>query len=102
MRELFQRYDGGESVAQARRDLAKRGLKLSITRAHELLRNPFYAGFLVLADGTEIAGQWPALVTRDQFNRVRERLRRPRHERATRPYDAARGNVPAQGLRIVR
>jgi site-specific DNA recombinase len=97
MRQLFAWVDGGEPVAHAVSQLRKRGLRVSRTRAHELLRSPVYCGLTILGNGREIRGQWEPMVSSEQWRRVQARLTGPKPA-ATRPYGRNADDFPLKGF----
>lgn len=72
VRELFERYDNGESIKGLVRFLRARGYELSPTWIRNALRNPHYAGLIVHRE-TLHDGNHDPLVPPDLFHRVQDK-----------------------------
>jgi site-specific DNA recombinase len=89
VRELFARYDRGESLSAIRRDLDARGVRspegarLTLSNLRRTLSRPRYCGLLVHRGEVVGPGCWEPLVDRELFDRVQARLRY--RERTRRP-----------------
>ena len=79
VREIFERYGRGETVADIIKDLNARQIKTSLGRdfnknsLHRLLRNKRYIG-TYLYKGEETPGGMPRIVSDDVFERVQKML----------------------------
>lgn len=95
MRQLFEWVAEGEPVAHAHRQLQKRGLTCSRTRAHELLQHRIYIGETEW-EGEVHAGVWEPLVPRRVWEAVQRRIQEPTHGDA-RAYGSHPDIFPAVG-----
>jgi hypothetical protein len=80
VREIYERYADGESVAEIRQSLSARGIKtktggdqLNFNSIRNMLRNRKYLGEYIYGD-TVITDAYPAVVTQELFNRAQVRL----------------------------
>jgi DNA invertase Pin-like site-specific DNA recombinase len=71
IRRAFELADAGESARAINAQLAAEGHELSLSSLHYLLRNPAYAG-LLRHKGQLYPAAWPALIPREQWERVQE------------------------------
>lgn len=91
VRELYDRFNTGESLTALAADLHRRNVKgsqgkvLDRTRIRRLLANPRYAG--LRAHRGEIVGPaaWEAIVTREDFEQTQDRLRNRPNSRQAMP-----------------
>lgn len=72
VRELFERYDNGESIKGLARFLRSRGYGLSPTWIRNALRNPHYAGLIVHREALHEGNHEP-LVPPELFHRVQDK-----------------------------
>ena len=85
---LSDRYSPPEVYRLARGDWGLRTLQrkrrggkpIARSRIYRLLSDPFYTGF-ILWEGQMCPGKHPAMITMDEFERVQQRLGRPRPPR---------------------
>lgn len=81
VREIFERYASGETVADITKDLIARQIKTSIGKdfnknsLHRLLRNRRYIGFYIYKD-SEVQGGMPRIIEDELFQRVQHILDR--------------------------
>ena len=82
VREIFERYASGDSVADIRNDLTARGIKtktggdqLNYNSIRNMIRNRKYLGEYRYKN-TIIPDAYPAIVTHELFERAQERLER--------------------------
>lgn len=81
VREIFERYASGETVADMIRDLNARKIKTSLghdfnkNSLHRLLRNRRYIGYYIYKD-TETADSMPRIIEDELFQRVQHILDR--------------------------
>jgi DNA invertase Pin-like site-specific DNA recombinase len=80
VREMFERYAAGDSVADIRESLSERGIKtkpggdqLNFNSIRNMLQNRKYLGEYRYGEMI-IPGAYPAVVTPELFNRAQERL----------------------------
>jgi site-specific DNA recombinase len=66
---------------RTRRTKRRGGNPVSRPHLYDVLGNPFYAGVIRLRSGETFAGAHPAMVTRQEFERVQELLGRPGRQR---------------------
>ena len=74
MRDLFRRYAAGEPLAAILAELRDGGMRLSDTRACELLRHPLYVGRVPLADGGTASALAEPIVSEPVWRAVQDRL----------------------------
>lgn len=82
VREIFERYADGDSVAKIRENLSARGVKtktggnqLNFNSIRNMLQNRKYLGEYRYGDSV-IPNSYPAVVTQELFDRAQERLER--------------------------
>ena len=82
VREIFERYADGESVADIRESLSARGIKtktggdqLSYNSINNMIRNRKYLGEYRYGE-TVVPGAYPAVVSQDLFDRAQDMLQR--------------------------
>lgn len=91
---MFEQYDDGENYSAIARWLNAQGYKTKTGRAfdfravRDILKNPYYAGKIRLADDELIDGQHEPLVTWELWERVNERIA------ASLPASAGKGGRP--------
>jgi site-specific DNA recombinase len=68
----------GASNVEISDSVSKKGLRLTVKRLTETLRNPFYCGYVAhnLLDGELVKGKHPALITEEMFLQVNEILKK--------------------------
>lgn len=87
VREIFDRFNAGETVTQIIRSLNERGIKTSLgrdfkqTSLHSLLRNKRYVGLYTYGD-IEIPGGMPRIVSDDLFYAVQSKIEERKKSRA--------------------
>lgn len=89
VREIFERYAAGDSVADIRESLSARGIKtktggsqLNYNSIRNMLRNRKYLGEYRYGK-TVIPSAYPAVVTQELFDRTQKRLEKNKHAPAT-------------------
>lgn len=81
VREIFDEYSNGKNVSQITRELNARGLRTSKgsrwnkNSLHTILKNERYAGVYIWGD-VRIEGGIPAIISRELFDDVQERIRK--------------------------
>lgn len=87
VREIFERYNLGDTIAQIITSLNERGIKTSLgrdfkpTSLHTILRNKRYIGIYAY-NGKEVPGGMPRILDDDLFYSVQEKLKANEKARA--------------------